>query len=141
MFLILLRKNADHVVCFLVHNMDSAAVHIEDDIISVVLVLMYHQRYLSFIFTSGLPACCPVLLPQNVSADKRKAAAFDRCPHLCSLFIGEEISYFFCSHVWFPTVQDVLHADWHDVWHSPHPPLFTVLFSVCVFNVLMCFMS
>ena len=47
--------------------------------------------------------------------------------------------YLFCSQVWFPTVQDVLHADWHDVWHSPHPPFFTVLFNVCVFNVLICF--
>ena len=26
-----------------------------------------------------------------------------------------------------------------DVWHSPHPPFFIVLFKVCVFNVLMCF--
>jgi len=47
--------------------------------------------------------------------------------------------YFFCSHVWLPTVQEVLHADWQDVWHSPHPPFFTVLFNVCVFNVLICF--
>ena len=34
--------------------------------------------------------------------------------------------YFECSHVWFPTVQDVLQADWHDVWHSPQPPFLTV---------------
>jgi len=27
-------------------------------------------------------------------------------------------------HDWFATVQDVLHADWHDDWHSPHPPVF-----------------
>jgi len=28
------------------------------------------------------------------------------------------------SQLWFPTVQDVLHADWQDVWHSPQPPFF-----------------
>jgi hypothetical protein len=25
------------------------------------------------------------------------------------------------SHRWFATVQDVLQADWQDVWHSPQP--------------------
>ena len=64
-----------------------------------------------------------------------KTAAFPPC----SLVAGT--LYFLFSQVWFPTVQDVLHADWQDVWHSPHPPFFTVLFNVCVFNVLMCFMS
>ena len=28
-----------------------------------------------------------------------------------------------CSQCWFATLQEVLLADWHDVWHSPHPPL------------------
>lgn len=51
-----------------------------------------------------------------------------------------EMTYLFCSHVWLPTVQDVLHADWQDVWHSPHPPFFKLLFMVCVFNVFTCFM-
>ena len=27
-----------------------------------------------------------------------------------------------CSQGWLATPQDVLHADWQDVWHSPHPP-------------------
>jgi hypothetical protein len=26
------------------------------------------------------------------------------------------------SQGWLATPQDVLHADWHDVWHSPQPP-------------------
>ena len=51
-----------------------------------------------------------------------------------------QMTYLFCSHVWLPTVQDVLHADWQDVWHSPHPPFFKLLFMVCVFNVFTCFM-
>ncbi len=31
---------------------------------------------------------------------------------------------YFCSQLWLPTVQLVLHADWQDVWHSPQPPFF-----------------
>ena len=48
---------------------------------------------------------------------------------------------YLCSQLWFPTVQEVLHADWQDVWHSPQPPFFTVLFRVCVFNVFTCFIT
>ena len=44
------------------------------------------------------------------------------------------------SQAWFPTVQDVLHADWHEVWHSPHPPFFALFGKFFVFNVLICFM-
>ena len=46
-----------------------------------------------------------------------------------------------CSHVWFPTVQEVLHADWHDVWHSPHPPFLIVFCNFLVFNVFTCFIK
>ncbi len=49
--------------------------------------------------------------------------------------------YFFCSQLWFPTVQEVLHADWQEVWHSPHPPFFTDCCRFLVLNVLMCFIS
>ena len=48
------------------------------------------------------------------------------------------ILYLF-SQLWLPTVQDVLHADWQDVWHSPHPPFFMVSFRFLVFKVLICF--
>ena len=57
---------------------------------------------------------------------------------IITVYSNSFLAYLF-SQLWFPTVQDVLHADWQDVWHSPHPPFFTVLFRVCVFNVLMCF--
>ena len=47
-------------------------------------------------------------------------------------------NYLLLSQVWLPTVQDVLQADWQDVWHSPHPPLHMVvpyvLFPVSVFT-------
>jgi hypothetical protein len=29
---------------------------------------------------------------------------------------------FLFSHFWFATVQEVLQADWQEVWHSPQPP-------------------
>ena len=44
-----------------------------------------------------------------------------------------------CSQLWLPTVQEVLHADWQEVWHSPQPPFFTVFCNLFVFKVLMCF--
>lgn len=51
-------------------------------------------------------------------------------PFLCNIY--------FLSQDWFPTVHDVLHADWHDAWHSPQPPFLT--FKVAfLFNVLICF--
>lgn len=49
--------------------------------------------------------------------------------------------FYLCSQLWLPTVQEVLHADWQDVWHSPHPPFFTVFCKLFVFKVLMCFMA
>ena len=42
------------------------------------------------------------------------------------------------SQLWLPTVQEVLHADWQEVWHSPHPPFFTVFCKFFVFRVLIC---
>jgi len=33
------------------------------------------------------------------------------------------VAYFLsCSHFWFATEQEVLLADWQEVWHSPQPP-------------------
>lgn len=43
------------------------------------------------------------------------------------------------SQVWFATVHEVLQADWHEVWHSPQPPLAIVFFKTAVFKVLICF--
>jgi hypothetical protein len=48
--------------------------------------------------------------------------------------------YFF-SHFWFASVQDVLQADWQDVWHSPQP-VFSLLFLRLPFTtVFICFMQ
>jgi hypothetical protein len=44
------------------------------------------------------------------------------------------------SHCWFATVQDVLQADWQEVWHSPQP-LLAVFFNVGFAMVLMFFID
>ena len=36
-------------------------------------------------------------------------------------------------------MQDVLQADWQDVWHSPQPPFFMDSFKSLVVSVLICF--
>jgi hypothetical protein len=43
------------------------------------------------------------------------------------------------SHFWLETVQEVLHADWQEAWHSPQPPLAALSFRFASFNVLICF--
>ena len=48
---------------------------------------------------------------------------------------------FLLSQTWLPTVQDVLHADWQDAWHSPQPPVLSVFCIVGLLTVLMCFFS
>ena len=35
---------------------------------------------------------------------------------------------FLFSHFWFATPQEVLQADWQEVWHSPHPPAAQLFF-------------
>ena len=66
---------------------------------------------------------------------KNEAAHKERLKH--KVFV--RFDYLLCSQVWLPTVQDVLHADWQDVWHSPHPPFFTVFCNVLFVRVLICF--
>lgn len=45
------------------------------------------------------------------------------------------------SQAWFPTVQEVLQADWQDVWHSPQPPFLALFGKFFVFKVLTCFIN
>lgn len=48
------------------------------------------------------------------------------------------LTYFSFSQLWFPTVHEVLHADWQDVWHSPQPPFFMDSLRSLVVKVLIC---
>ena len=50
------------------------------------------------------------------------------------------LSYFFCSQRWFATLQEVLLADWQDVWHSPQPAFFRSSLRFLVLIVLILFM-
>jgi hypothetical protein len=52
-------------------------------------------------------------------------------PHAHEFHIYFIMSIFFLlSHVWLPTVQEVLHADWHDAAHLPQLSLVPALGSV-----------
>ena len=51
-------------------------------------------------------------------------------------------NYFFSfSHCWFAIPQDVLQADWQDVWHSPQPPFLALSQRLRVSIVLICSMK
>jgi hypothetical protein len=49
-------------------------------------------------------------------------------------------AYLHFSQTWLATPQEVLHADWQEVWHSPQPPVLRVLFRSRVLSVLILFM-
>ena len=70
---------------------------------------------------------------------KRQAVSDTRIPVPIAYGSPSGIPYLLFSQVWFPTVQDVLQADWQDVWHSPQPPFFRVFCKDFVFRVLICF--
>jgi len=63
--------------------------------------------------------------------------SIERAAESCSLRFY--LRCYFLSHSWLATVQDVLQADWHDVWHSPHPPLAALSFNEPQVSVLMYF--
>jgi hypothetical protein len=52
---------------------------------------------------------------------------------------GKEVDplWDYFSQTWLPTVHDVLHADWQDVWHLPQPPSRVMGFSGTT-SVFMC---
>ena len=45
------------------------------------------------------------------------------------------------SQSWLATPQEVLQADWQEVWHSPQPPVLTLAFRSRVSTVLILFMG
>ena len=59
---------------------------------------------------------------KNGAVCRRHAAPFCR-RSLCS--VSDYLSSLLFSHCWFAMPQDVLQADWQEVWHSPQPPAFT----------------
>jgi len=47
---------------------------------------------------------------------------------------------FLFSHFWLATPQEVLQADWQEVWHSPQPPFLTLFLRSRVVRVRILFM-
>ena len=72
----------------------------------------------------------------------RSTAEPPLCSPLCSKFwvlSSDYLTSLSFKQTWLPTVQDVLHADWQEVWHSPHPDFSALVFIPALFRVLMCF--
>jgi hypothetical protein len=57
-----------------------------------------------------------------------------------SIFYKSSKNYLHFSHCWLATPQEVLHADWQEVWHSPQPPVLSVFWRLRVLKVLILFM-
>jgi hypothetical protein len=53
---------------------------------------------------------------------------------------GGASAVYFCSHFWLATPQEVLQADWQEVWHSPQPPFLALSQRLRVSRVLILFM-
>lgn len=66
---------------------------------------------------------------------------YTRCLYFLSFELLIKDSYLAFSQLWLPTVQEVLQADWQEVWHSPQPPFFIDSFKSLVDNVLICFID
>ena len=66
--------------------------------------------------------------PANACGQK-KGQAFT-CP-----LESAAVSAYTFSHFWLATVQEVLQADWQEVWHSPQPPLAALAFRVAPLRV------
>lgn len=58
---------------------------------------------------------------------------------LSGLFTFFSYYLFLFSQDWFAIPQEVLQADWHDVWHAPQPPVFALSFRLRVFNEMILF--
>ena len=71
----------------------------------------------------------------------RRMSSLPDFPDLFCGFCRLKKAYLAFSQLWFPTVQEVLQADWQDVWHSPQPPFFMDSFKSLVVKVLICFIN
>ena len=83
----------------------------------------------------------PLYARENRHFFKKQKTARRACGTPRSHSRNRVCDYLLCSHFWFATVQEVLQADWQEVWHSPQPPCIAVCFRVAEVKVLMCFME
>ena len=79
---------------------------------------------------------------RRFSAEIFKQAKSSRfCSGAFKAFLLPVAYLFKASHFWLATVQLVLQADWHEVWHLPQPPLAAVSLRLALLTVLMCFIK
>jgi len=81
-----------------------------------------------------LLSCFKISLTELPYTHKQRGA-----PSLPLLWFQLHTAIYLFSHFWFATVQLVLHADWHDVWHSPQPEFLRSFFNAGLLIVFICF--
>lgn len=109
--------------------MNAAAVYIYDDIFAALYESVYSICHNITVRRSD---CGHLLL---FSANRQKGQPY-AAPKPCILKV-----YLLASHCWLAIVQEVLQADWQDVWHLPQPPFAAVSFKLALLIVLICFIS
>ena len=63
-----------------------------------------------------------------------------KCRHAAALSVKRYyLLSLLLSHFWLAMPQEVLQADWQEVWHSPQPPFFALSQRLRVSIVLICF--
>ena len=62
------------------------------------------------------------LLRQKSRKKLYAAALLDTTEQHTAIRLFLHYLFLHCSHCWFATLQEVLLADWQEVWHSPQPP-------------------
>jgi hypothetical protein len=78
-------------------------------------------------------------LAQTCLSLQEKAAAPECSGFLNLMNEPYLLRFLHCSHCWLATLQEVLLADWQEVWHSPQPPVFADLTRSLVAKVLILF--
>ena len=115
-------RRGQQIIAQLVQHVHRAAVHIGRQILAQRRKGMYHLPF-PFLSSSSHPS-------RRGKVCRHEKGQAHAHPHSHA----EVFAYLF-SHFWLATVQEVLQADWQEVWHSPQPPLAALAFRVAPLRV------
>ena len=115
----------DNVIGYLVHHVHRAAVHVQHDVVAVQFILMDHEP--TFPFSDGQGKVMNIRSRQKIRGGEKRKKYRLRTHNAAGGTLQDETYFsFLCSHIWLATPQEVLQADWQEVWHSPQPPFCTL---------------